>query len=149
MIFLMMDTLSSVSPVSIDPTPYTAWGVVGTLAFTIVVLCGTVIVILVRQSNRDRMLMDFVDRQRSETSLTLKDMSTTLQTSQDHLGTTLTTALNRFEQAFTSQSNRLNEVLVTGRVLERVAALQRRGEKLDDTVISQIVSAVKQQSSTT
>lgn len=133
------------SPLSVDPTPYTAWGVVGTLAFTIVILCCTVIVILMRQGNRDKMLMDFVDRQRSETAMTLKDLSSNVQLSQEHLGTTLIQALSRFEQAFDRQAQRLNEVLITGRVLEKVAQMQKRGEKLDDTVISQIVTMIKSQ----
>jgi len=137
--------VDNMPPIAIDPTPYTAWGIVGTLAFTIMALLITVVVILTRQTSRDRMLMDFVDRHRTETASTLQTFGSSLQQSQEKLGHTLDQALSRSELAFDRMSNRLNEVLITGRVMERVAALQRRGDKLDDTQISQIVSAVKSQ----
>lgn len=152
--FFLVDTMPPIT--AIDPTPYTAWGIVGTLAFTIMALLVTVVVILVRQTSRDRMLMGFVDRQRVETSTTLGNFGQSLQLSQEKLGrtfeqalahneATIGTALSRNEEAFRSMTNKLNEVLITGRVMEQVRASQRRGETLDDTIISRIVSAVKSQ----
>ena len=120
----------------VDPTPFTAWGVLGLLGVVIIVLVGVIWKLFIRQSSsqevRDKTLMDFVDRHRSETTRAMQDVATTVASSHD-----------KMSQAFARQSRALDEVLLTGRVLDQVEKMRlRSGVPLTPEEIDRIVRSV-------
>jgi hypothetical protein len=135
-----------------DPSQYQAWGILGTLAFAIFVLCAVLWRLFNRQTQafeaRDKVLMDFVDRHRSENSASLVKIADTMSASHEKLGNVLDHSMSKLEEAFVRQQRRLDEVLLTGRVLEKVAAMKKRGDQLDETTIERVISAVLQQNKT-
>src|SRR4051812_31784712 len=66
----------------LDPTPYSAWGVLGILAVVILVLIGIQWRLFNRQDQRSesqiKAFMDFMDRHRAETTSALSGMANAL-----------------------------------------------------------------------
>jgi hypothetical protein len=137
----------------LNPTEYQAWGILGTLAFAIFVLCAVLWRLFNRQSQafeaRDKVLMDFVDRHRSEHTRSLEGIASSMTVALKEQGTVLDHSLSKLEEAFNRQQRRLDEFLLVGKVLEKVAAMRKRGDiPLDDTIIEKITTAVISQSRT-
>lgn len=121
----------------VDPTPFTAWGVLGLLGVVIIVLVGVIWKLFVRQSSsmeaRDQILMSFVDRHRSETTVAL-----------DNIANKVTASNDRVTAAFAKQARALDEILFANRVLDQVEKrIKAQGVAgLDDTMIEKIVRSV-------
>lgn len=130
----------------IDPAPYTAWGILGILGFAVVVLCGILWKLFVSQrqmfETRDKLIMDFVDRHRSESAVTMGKVADSVSLSQKELGNVLSTSLHDLRVTMSRQARRLDEVLMTGRVLDKIEAMRRKGTDIDETVIEKVVRAV-------
>lgn len=129
-----------------DPSPFTAWGILGILAFAIVVLCAILWKLFVSQramfETRDKLLMDFVDRHRSESAATMTRVADTVSSSQTKLGDVLSTSLHDLQVTIARQQRRLDEVLMTGRVLDKIEAMRKRGADIDETMIEKVVRSV-------
>lgn len=119
----------------IDPQPFTQWGVLGLLGLVIIVLLGVVFKLFNSQAknmeDRDKIIMDFVDRHRGETTTAMKDVAGVVASSND-----------RMAQAFARQSRALDEVLLTNRVLDQVEKKKTRGTPLTDDDIERVVRTV-------
>jgi hypothetical protein len=130
----------------IDPTPFTAWGVLGLLGVVIIVLVGVIWKLFVRQSSsqetRDKVLMDFVDRHRLETTVAMKEVATTVAQSQDRTASSIIQSQDRMAQAFARQSRALDEVLLTSRVLDQIEKMKLRGLPLTAEEIDRVVRSV-------
>jgi len=148
MIFLFFQS-GQVIPGPLNPTEYQAWGILGTLAFAIFVLCAVLWRLFNRQSQafeaRDKVLMDFVDRHRSEHTRSLEGIASSMTAALKEQGGVLDHAMSKLEEAFTRQQRRLDEVLLTSRVLEKVAAMKKRGESLDETMIEKVIATIQNQ----
>lgn len=127
--------IQAVQIAGIDPTPFTAWGVLGLLGLVIIVLVGVIWKLFVRQSSsmeiRDKTLMDFVNIHRGETTAALMKIGDMVVSSND-----------RVVAAFAKQARALDEVLLSSRVLDQIEKLKQRGTTLDDTTIEKIVRSV-------
>lgn len=119
----------------LDPTPFTAWGVLGLLGVVILILVGVIWKLFVRQSSsqevRDKTLMDFVDRHRSETTNAMERVATTVSNSHD-----------KMTQAFARQARALDEVLLTNRVLDQLEKMKLRGVTLSSDEVDKVVRSV-------
>lgn len=123
------------SGIGLDPTPFTAWGVLGLLGLVIVVLVGVIFKLFVRQSSsmdaRDKILMEFVDRHRGETTAAMNQLGQLVGQSHD-----------KMVAAFAKQARALDEVLISNRVLDQIEKMKQRGTTLDDTTIEKVVRSV-------
>lgn len=119
----------------VDPTPFTAWGVLGLLGLVIVVLMAVLWKIVTRQSSsmetRDKILMEFVDRHRGETTAAMTQVAATVSASHD-----------KMTAAFSRQARALDEVLMTNRVLDQIDKMKTRGVNLTTEEIDRIVRSV-------
>lgn len=104
----------------VDPTPWTAWGVLGLLGLVIVVLMGIVWRLFNKQTStmevRDKLMMDFVDRHRGETTKAMQDVATTVSNSYEKLSL----HLGRNTRA-------LQEMLLLNRFSEQIRQLKASG----------------------
>lgn len=66
----------------IDPTPFTAWGVLGLLGVVIVVLVLVILKLFTKQTStmevRDKLIMDFVNVHRGETTAAMQGVANTV-----------------------------------------------------------------------
>lgn len=126
----------------LDPTPYTAWGVLGLLGIALIVMLGVVWKLITQQTanmkTRDELIMGFVDRHRGETTKAMADVAGTVAQSNDRL----TVAFNR-------QSRALSEILLANRVLDRVESMRKAGVVLTQPEIDSIVRAAAHEMSST
>ncbi len=137
----------------IDPTPFAAFGVLGGLLFAVAIMCGLVWRLFNKQSEmfqnqqthtqtQTRAMLDWVDVHRRETTTALGTVVDKVSLSHDTLASTLKTSINQLEHAYDRQSRKLDQVLMTGVVLNKVAEMKKRGDHLDDTVIEGVVRRV-------
>lgn len=130
----------------IDPSPFTAWGILGILAFAIVVLCAILWKLFVSQramfEARDELLMGFVDRHRGESTAAMIKVADTVAASQKELGGVLSSSLHDLQVIISRQQRRLDEVLMTGRMLDKIEAMRKKGVDIDETVIEKVVRNV-------
>ena len=141
------------SPLGIDPTPFTAWGVLGLLGVVIIVLVGVIWKLFTKQSSsmevRDKILMDFVNVHRSETTAALEKLGLGSAASLRELSAVITSSNDRVVAAFAKQARALDEVLLAARVLDQIEKMKARGTNLDDTTIEKIVRSVLHERSAT
>lgn len=136
-----------------DPTPFAAFGVLGGLLFAISIMVALVWRLFNKQSemfkdqqvhtqSQTKVMMDWVDLHRRETTQALGTVVDKVSASHDNLATTLSSSITQLKTAYERQSRKLDEVLLTGVVLNKVAQMKEKGEKLDDTVIEGVVRRV-------
>jgi hypothetical protein len=116
----------------LDPTPYTAWGVLGLLAIGFLVALGMIWRLVVRNSaERDtssKQMMDFLDRNRIENNAALQGVAKTVADSNDKMST-----------AFNRQSRLLDELLIRNRAIDRIDRLREGGSPVSSDEIRRIV----------
>lgn len=138
--------IAQISPLGVDPTPFTAWGVLGLLGIVIIVLVGVIWKLFVKQSSsmeiRDKTLMDFVNVHRGETTEALSKMSGETTHALSKLGDMMMASNDRVVSAFAKQARALDEVLLSTRVLDQIEKAKQRGTNLDDATIEKIVRSV-------
>lgn len=137
----------------LDPTPFAAFGVLGGLLFAVAIMCGLVWRLFNKQSemfkdqqthtqSQTKVMMDWVDLHRRETTQALGTVVDKVSASHDNLAHTLSDSITQLKTAYDRQSRKLDEVLMTGVVLNKVAQMKEKGEKLDDSVIEQVIEKV-------
>jgi len=138
----------------LDPTPFAAFGVVGSLMFALamtIVLCWRLFnkTAEMAKSNQDhnqaqaQTIMDFVDRQRKETHQTMQGVAETVSKSHDDLAASLSTSLGELKRVIDRHSQRLNEAFITSSAFNQLNQGRRRGEPLDETLITKIEQKVR------
>lgn len=141
-----MIVIVQVSSLGIDPTPFTAWGVLGLLGLVIIVLVGVIWKLFVRQSSsmeiRDKTLMDFVNLHRGETTQALTKLGGDTTQALAKMSDMMISSNDRVIAAFAKQARALDEVLLASRVLDQIEKMKARGTTLDDTMIEKIVRSV-------
>jgi len=119
----------------IDPTPFTAWGVLGLLGVVIVVLVLVILKLFTKQTStmevRDRLIMDFVNVHRGETTTAMQGVAATVAASYDKMAA-----------AFGRQARSLDEVLLSNRVLDRLEAMKQRGVALTPEEVDRVVRSL-------
>lgn len=119
----------------LDPTPFTAWGVMGILAFVIVVMGMVLYRLFVRQTSsmeiRDKVLMDFVDRHRGETSAVLEKVASTVADS-----------YHEMKSSMQRQTRVLDELIMSQRVLDQIEKLKRAGSPLTQQEVDLIIRSI-------
>lgn len=137
----------------LDPTPFAAFGVVGGLIFAVAIMCGLVWRLFSKQSEmfqnqqthtqaQTKTMMDWVDLHRRETTSALGTVVDKVSASHDNLANTLSSSIVQLKTAYDRQSRKLDEVLLTGVVLNKVAQMKEKGDPLDDTIIEGVVRRV-------
>lgn len=118
-----------------DPGAFTQWGILGILAFVIVVLGVILFRLFVRQTSsmeaRDRILMDFVDRHRGETTTAMKEVAGTVSNSYQDLRNTMS-----------RQARALDELLMSTRVLDQIEKMKRAGTPLTQDEVDRVVRSI-------
>lgn len=128
-------TLLAFQGIGIDPTPFTAWGVLGLLGLVLLVFAGVIWKLFsanaVSMETRDKILMDFVNVHRGET-----------QKSLDAIADKVVDSHKTMAQAFGRQARALDEVLLTGRVLDQIEKRKVAGTQLTTEEIDRVVHAL-------
>lgn len=121
--------------IGIDPTPFTAWGVLGLLAVVVFVLIGIIWKLFNKSTaaieSQTNTLMGFVDKQRSETAKTLNEITDKVALSQD-----------RMTSAFAKMARTLDELVLLERIYDR-ATKRAGGTPLTEEEIEKIVRRVR------
>lgn len=119
-----------------DPGAFTAWGILGILAFAIVVLCGILYKIITKQSemyaSKDAVFVASLDRVTDKLSQSQKEMSGTLSE-----------AMHDIKETMVRLIRRLDEHMLLSKVADRVQQVSKnKGADLDDTVIERVVRSI-------
>ena len=121
--------------IGIDPTPFTAWGVLGLLALVIIVLIGIIWKLFNKSTaaieSQTNTLMGFGDKQRGETAKTLTEITDKVTSSQD-----------RMTSAFAKMARNLDELVMLERIYDR-AAKRAGSTPLTEEEIEKIVRRVR------
>jgi hypothetical protein len=132
--------ISTLAQIGLDPTPFTAWGVLGLLGVMLIVLAGILWKLFSRQTafmeQNTKTLIDFVNDHRGETATALEKITGAISASHD-----------RMTDAFVKQARVLDEVLLMSRIFEQVKRAKLEGVNLDDTLVERIVRTVTQERS--
>lgn len=116
----------------IDPTPFTAWGVLGLLGVTVAVLLGIIWRLSAQQSasmkENTSTIISFINTHRGETTKALEE-----------LGKSWTSSNDKVIAAFTKQARALDQVLITDRILNQLERMKKRGTQLTDDEIDKAV----------
>lgn len=130
----------------IDPTPYTAWGVLGALVFAFALASLLIWRLVTKQSEesraRDKFLMDWADTTRRESQQSMMEVSRTVEKSHERLANTLATSLHELRQAFDRQSNIVERSMLVSRVMREVEQMKRQGSDPDDTLIERVLTVI-------
>lgn len=129
----------------VDPTPWTAWGVLGLLGLTVAVLLGIIWRLSVHQSaamkaNTDT-LISFVNTHRGETATVLTGIKNDTVSALAQLGQVLATSNDRMVAAFGKQARALDQVLLSNRILDKIEQMKNRGTNLSEKEIERIVAS--------
>lgn len=119
-----------------DPGAFTAWGILGILAFAIAVLCGILWKIITKQAemyaSKDAVFVASLDRVTDKMAESQKEMSTTLSNAMQDIKDTMVRLIRR-----------LDEHMLLSKVADRVQqASKGKGADLDDTVIERVVRSI-------
>lgn len=138
----------------LDPTPFAAFGVLGGLLFAVAIMCGLVWRLFSKQSemfqqaqataqHQSKILMDWVDAHRKETHATMHDVAQTVSRSHDDLANALTLSLSELKHVISRHSQRLNEAFIANTTYNQINASRRKGDPLDETIITKIEQTVR------
>jgi len=123
------------SPVGLDPTPWSAWGVLGLLGLIVIALMGIIWRLFNKQTStmevRDKLIMDFVNTHRSETTRSMQDVAKTVSDSYDKMSVN-----------FSRQARALNEILLANRVLDRIEKMKASGAVMTPAEIESLVRSI-------
>lgn len=131
--------------IQIDPTPYTAWGVLGALVFVLIVFAGVGWKLFGSISSsfdtRDKTLIDFVNLHRGETTLAMKEVAHCVNESNRDIAS-----------ALREQSRVLDQMMLTDRVTEQLK--RRRGESLPtreelESIVRQVIRESRERGDST
>lgn len=119
-----------------DPGAFTAWGILGILAFAIVVLCGILYKIITKQAemyaSKDAVFVASLDRVTDKLSQSQKEMSGTLSEAMQDIKDTMVRLIRR-----------LDEHMLLSKVADRIQQVSKnKGADLDDTVIERVVRSI-------
>lgn len=127
----------------IDPTPWSAWGVLGLLGLAFIVLVGIVWKLFMRTTftleSQTKTVMDFVNVHRSETTRAMEGVASTVSTSYEKMAT----QLGRNTRA-------LQEMLLLHRfteLLQRTKSNAAPGTQLSEDEIARIFRVVAHEQS--
>lgn len=130
----------------VDPTPYAAFGVMGGLLFAVVVLTALLWRLFNKQSDmfeqRDKVLMDFVNEHRRESSASLDNIANKVAKSQEDLGATLSLSLSEIKTVMSQLSRRMGDFMLTSTVLTKVDQMRKKGDPLDEATVEKVVRSV-------
>lgn len=137
---------------SLDPGSFTEYGIVGILGVVILIL-GYILYKLFYQhtkvlENRDKMVMDFVNDHRSETTAAMMNVASTIAVSQKEAADKVAGSYDRLQASFERQARVLDEVVLSSRVVDRIAAQKRKGVDLTDDEIERAVRTIMHERST-
>lgn len=121
--------------IGLDPTPFTAWGVLGLLGVVVLVLVGIIWKLFNKSTaaieSQTQTMMGFVEKHRTETSKALGELTDKIVLSQD-----------RMTNAFTKMGKELNELVLLERIYDR-AAKRAGNSPLSEEEIEKIVRRVR------
>jgi len=136
----------------LDPTPYTAWGVLGLLGVSLIVMLGVVWKLITQQTanmkTRDELIMNFVDRHRSETTKTLAEVANTIAASGERQAAAATASNEKIGAILTRHTRMLDEVLMSNRVLDKISAMKQSGVTMSQAEIETLVRTIMHERST-
>lgn len=120
----------------LDPTPFTAWGILGILAFVIVILGVILYRLFVRQTSsmeaRDKIIMDFVNQHRGETSTVMRELVDKVIASDERLG-----------DVMRRQTRIVDDLVMQLRFLDQIERLKRAGMPLTQEEIDRVMRSVQ------
>lgn len=145
----LLENLFSILPVALlqlDPTPFTAFGVLGALLFVIVIMGGLIYHLITKQAThfetREQQFMNFIGAHTDKTNSALKENTDKHNTTLKEISSGMQLSLSKLESVISQNTERLSSVLLLREVERRLEAAKRKGDALDDTVIERVVRNV-------
>lgn len=137
----------------IDPKPFSeAFGVpIGALLLVIVLLCGMVGTMFVRnETNRSKVLdqvTSFVDGHRKESAMAMKEMAEDMKDATERMAAAVTQSHAEMSRAMVAQARGFDRMFVNVSLVAQLENLKRRlppGQELSQTEIAAAVQAAYQ-----
>lgn len=133
--------------IGIDPTPFTAWGVLGLLVVVVLILMGIIWKLFDKSStaiaSQTTTLMEFVDKHRGETSRVLSEISAGFVKSQSDTAEKVSASQDRMTSAFAKMARTLDELVLLERIYDRATKRAAGATPLTDEEIDKIVRRVR------
>lgn len=133
--------------IRIDPTPFTAWGVLGLLVVVVLILMGIIWKLFDKSStaiaSQTTTLMDFVDKHRGETSKLITEISSGFVASQRDTADKVASSQDRMTSAFAKMARTLDELVLLERIYDRATKRAAGTAPLTEDEIDKIVRRVR------
>lgn len=133
--------------IGIDPTPFTAWGVLGLLVVVVLILMGIIWKLFDKSStaiaSQTEQLMEFVDKHRGETSKTLQEIIASMVAAQRESSEKVATSQDKMTSAFSKVARTLDELVLLERIYDRAAKRASGATPLTEEEIDKIVRRVR------
>jgi hypothetical protein len=130
----------------LDPTPFTAFGVLGALLFVIVIMVGLIYHLITKQAahfeTREQQFMNFIGAHTDKTNGALKETTEKNNTTLKEVANGMQQSLAKIEGVISQHTDKLNALYLMGEVSRRIEAAKRKGDALDDTMIERVVRNV-------
>jgi len=140
-------------PLGLDPTPYTAWGVLGLLGVVILVGLGIIWRLFVVQTrfmeSRDSRLMSFVDTHRQQFAQALADIVHEQSQALAKMAAANDKSMAGFTRALNRQARGFDEVLLADRAYNKLASLHAAGVTISHGEIEGVIREIIRQRSDT
>lgn len=133
--------------IGIDPTPFTAWGVLGLLVVVVLILMGIIWKLFDKSSSamtsQTTIIMDFVDKHRGETHKTLQEIIASMVAVQKESSDKVAVSQDKMTSAFSKVARTLDELVLLERIYDRAAKRAAGAVPLTDEEIDKIVRRVR------
>lgn len=139
---------ASGSMIGIDPTPFTAWGVLGLLAIVLFVFLGITWKLFNKSTasmeSQTKILIDFVNTHRTETNKALEGLADKSNLSLSNVTDKVVTSQDRMTSAFAKVARAIDELVMIERVLDKASKkISTGGVSLTEDDIEKIVRLVR------
>lgn len=133
----------------IDPTPFTAFGVLGALLFVIVIMGGLIYHLVTKQAaafqSREEQFMNFIGSHTDKTNSAAKENVDKTNAALREISNNMQQSLSKIEGVISKHTNKLDAFLLTSEVLRRIEQAKKKGDILDETTIEKVVRTVVQE----
>jgi len=125
----------------------------GLLGIVVLILTGIIWRLFGKQTStmevRDKLIMDFVNGHRSETTKSLEGVAKAVSESYEKSSKTVSDSYDKMSVNFARQARALNEILLANRVLDRIEKMRGAGNTpMSSSEIESIVRTIIHESST-
>lgn len=136
--------------VQVDPTPFTAWGVLGLLGFAFLIVMGIVYNLVTKQVARqvdssaaqNKAFMDFMGSHGDKFTKVLEQVTDKQREAISGLSSSIRESNKDLTYAFNRQANLLDRMLLSRNVIQEIKEMNMQGKPLDTEAIERAITRV-------